>query len=133
MDPVRLLLKALLGVPETLPPELVRRFPELQRARYRRGGLPPRIGGWALGRRTVAGITLWRTVFLGRETSVSAELLLHELRHVQQFQASRAFPVLYLWESVRRGYLRNRYELDAQAYAVARLRAASTPSPSQDI
>ena len=126
-------MKALLGEPIALPAELLRRFPELQHARYRRGGLPPRVGGWALGRRTVAGITLWRTVFLGDDAPVSAELLLHELRHVQQFQASRAFPLRYLWESVRRGYFRNRYELDAQAFAAARLRAASIPSPSQDI
>lgn len=121
------------GAPLALPAELLHRFPELRHARYRRGGLPPRVGGWALGRRTVAAITLWRTIFLGRDAPVSAELLLHEFRHVQQFQASRSFPVLYLWETVRRGYFRNRYELDAQAYAATRLRAASTPSPSQDI
>lgn len=132
MDAVRSLLTFVLGHPTSLPPELLARYPELRSARYRRGGLPPRVGGWALGRRTVAGITLWRTVFLGRDTPISAELLLHELRHVQQFGASRAFPIRYLWESVRRGYSRNRFELDARAWAAARLGAASSSSPSQD-
>jgi len=51
------------------------------------------------------------------------ELALHELRHVHQFESSLAFPILYLWESVRRGYVRNRFEVDARAYAAARLNA----------
>ena len=121
-----------LGTPAEPPAELTERFPELRLARYRRGGLPPRVGGWALGRRSVAGITLWRTVFLAPDAALSAELLLHELRHVQQFGASRAFPLRYLWESVRRGYGDNRYEQDARAWARARLRAATGSSPSQD-
>jgi hypothetical protein len=49
-------------------------------------------------------------------------LLLHEIRHVAQFEASAAFPLLYLWESLRRGYVRNRFEVDARAYAAARVR-----------
>ena len=52
------------------------------------------------------------------------ELLLHELRHVHQFEASPAFPVLYLWESLFRGYHRNRFEADARAYASSRVRGA---------
>ena len=122
----------LLGAPATLPAELTARFPELRLARYRRGGLAPRVGGWALGRRSVAGITLWRTVFLASDAPLSAELLLHELRHVQQFGASRAFPLRYLWESVRRGYGDNRYEQDARAWAAARLRTAIGAPPSED-
>ena len=39
-----------------LPAALLESFPELATARYRRGGLPLRIGGWALGARSVAGI-----------------------------------------------------------------------------
>jgi hypothetical protein len=122
----------LFGTPASLPRELTDRFPEMRLARYRRGGLPPRVGGWALGRKTVAGITLWRTVFLAPDAPLSADLLLHELRHVQQFGASRAFPLRYLWESVRRGYGGNRFEQDARAWAAARLRAAIGSSPSQD-
>ncbi len=132
MRPLRFLVTLLAGRPASLPPELLARFPELRAARYRRGGLPPRVGGWALGLRTVAGITLWRTVFLAPDAPMAAELLLHELRHVQQFGASRTFPFRYLWESARRGYSRNRFELDARAWAAARLGAASSSSPSQD-
>ena len=122
----------LLGEPVQPPAEVLARYPELRLARYRLGGLPPRVGGWALGRRTVAAITLWKTIFLAPDAPPSAELLLHELRHVQQFGADRAFPLRYLWESVRRGYTRNRFELDARAYAAARTRAPGTPTPQQD-
>ncbi len=123
------LRSALLGTPVTLPDWLLESFPELGMVRYRRGGLPPRIGGWALGMRTVAGITLWRTVFLAPETRFDAELLLHELAHVRQFEASLAFPLQYVWESLRVGYRRNRFEIAAQRFAATRLRAARSPSP----
>lgn len=113
---------ALIGRPIELPRTLRDRWPELRRARWRRGGLPPRIGGWCLGQSTVAAITLGRTIFLGAEAPLSPELLLHEVRHVHQFEAARAFPVRYLWESIRRGYHRNRFEVDARAFAARRLR-----------
>jgi hypothetical protein len=51
-----------------------------------------------------------------------AALLLHEVRHVQQFAAIRWFPVRYTWESLRHGYRRNRFEVDARAYVDRRLR-----------
>lgn len=115
--------RALIGEPITIPAAFVSRFPELGRARYRRGGLPPRIGGWALGQRTAAAITLWRTIWLGADTPMDPELLLHELRHVEQFGESVTFPLRYLWESVLRGYSRNRFELDARRYATQKLAA----------
>jgi len=59
---------------------------------------------------------------------MSAELLLHELRHVHQFQASAAFPLQYLWETLRRGYFANRFEVDARAYAAHRV--LETPGPT---
>ena len=123
---------ALLGEPLELPAQLLHCYPELQLARYRRGGLPPRLGGWVLGQPTAAGIALWRTVFLAPGATLTAELLLHELRHVQQFEASAAFPLRYLWESVRRGYWRNRYEADARLFASERLHPAGANHPSQD-
>ena len=133
MGPLRRLAAALIGEPVSLPALLAGRYPELAGVRWRRGGLPPLIGGWALGTRSVAAITLWRTVFLAPETPVAAELLLHELAHVQQFEGSRAFPFRYLWESVRVGYSRNRYEVAARRFAAARLHStASTPSPPQE-
>lgn len=124
----RAILAALIGREVELPPWTVQRFPELAAVRWRRGGIPVRLGGLFLGRASVAAITLWRTVFLGPNVGLDAELLLHELRHVHQFQANPAFPLLYVWETLLHGYQRNRFEADARAYAARRLR-----SPSESI
>jgi hypothetical protein len=102
----------------------VSRFPELATVRWRRGGLPVRVAGLFMGKQAIAAITLWRNVFLAPHAALDPQLLLHELRHVHQFQASLAFPVLYLWETLVHGYWRNRYEADARAYAAARIRDA---------
>jgi hypothetical protein len=119
------ILTALIGREVELPPSIVERFPELVTVRWRRGGVPVRIAGLFLGRASVAAITLWRTVFLGRHVRLEPELLLHELRHVHQFQANPAFPLLYVWESLLHGYRRNRFEADARAYVAQRLRSPS--------
>ncbi|HJU64069.1 MAG TPA: hypothetical protein VJ596_00265 [Gemmatimonadaceae bacterium] len=116
------MLSVLIGREERLPESVLARYPELAHARFRRGGLPLRVGGWALGQSSVAAITLWRTIFLAPCTHLEPELLLHELRHVHQFQASLSFPIRYLWESLRRGYRQNRFELDARSFARERLR-----------
>ena len=118
----RAVTASVIGVPDALPPALRARYPELGAVRWRRGGVFVRIGGWALAQPTVAAITLWRTVFLAPDVPWDAALLLHELRHVHHFTQSRAFPLRYLWESVRRGYARNPYEVDANEYARRRLR-----------
>jgi hypothetical protein len=117
--------RALVGRPIELPPTLLARYPELATARWRAGGLPPRVGGWCLGQASVSAITLWRTIWLARPTGVSEELLLHEIRHVAQFEADRTFAIRYVWESMRRGYRGNRYEIDARDYAAARARPTS--------
>lgn len=75
-----------------------------------------------MGPRGVSAITLWNIVFLAREAPWQPELLLHELRHVHQFEERLTFPLLYLWESLRRGYYKNRFEADARAYAARRVR-----------
>jgi hypothetical protein len=128
---VRRVAAPLIGEPAELPPALAERFPELAGVRWRRGGLPVRIGGWALLQPTVAAITLWRTVFLAPRAPWDAALLLHELRHVHHFSASRAFPIRYAWESVRRGYSGNRYEADANDYARRRLHDAEAGDAPQ--
>ena len=111
----------LFGARMALPPRMLERWPELADARWRRGGLPVRIGGWCLGRATVSGITLGRTVWLAPGVPLEPELLLHELRHVHQFAADRAFPLRYVWRSLRHGYLRNPYEADARQFAASRV------------
>ena len=112
----------MIGRPIELPSSIVERFPELATVRWRRGGVPVRIGGLFLGRASVAAITFWRTVFLGPHVPLDPELLLHEFRHVHHFQTNLAFPLLYAWESLIHGYKRNRFETDARAYAAWRLR-----------
>jgi hypothetical protein len=126
---MRRVLRPLIGRPLQLPPELLARHPVLGEASWRVGGLPPRIGGAFVGQRTVAGITLWRTVFLADGCTPSVELLLHELGHVRQFAARWDFPWRYVWESVRRGYHGNRFEREAQAFAEAELRRPRRPPP----
>lgn len=118
------MLRWLIGSPCTLPPALLARYPELRAARWRRGGLALRVGGWCLGRASVAGITLWQTIWLADHAPLVPELLLHELRHVHQFQADPLFPLRYLWRSVRHGYTDNPYEADARAFAARRLAEA---------
>ena len=113
----RLVSTAMVGRREALPAELLARYPELTEARWRRGGLALRVGGWCLGQRTVHGITLGRTVHLAPDVGAPPGLLLHELAHVRQFARDRGFPVRYAWESLRRGYHRNRYETEADAFA----------------
>lgn len=105
------------GIRFSLPTDVLAAFPELATVTWRRGGLPLRIGGWLLGQGSVAAITLGDTVFLSSAAAPPIRLLLHELGHVRQFRRDKTFPIRYLWESVRRGYTRNRFELEADQFA----------------
>ncbi len=127
---MRMIWEWLIGRPLALPDALVARHRALGDAQWRCGGLPPRIGGWALGRRTVLGIAVGRTVFLAPEAQLDAGLLLHEVAHVHQFQRVSGFVVRYLWESVRRGYAANRFEREADDFA-ARALLIDPPYPAQ--
>ena len=115
------LFTAIAGRKIDLPPAFTDLYPELAQVSYRRGGLPVRVAGWSLGTSSAAAITLWRTVFIAPATPLSAELLLHELRHVHQFLERKTFPLSYLWQSLRYGYSRNAYEIDARRYSALRL------------
>ncbi|HEY7237150.1 MAG TPA: DUF4157 domain-containing protein [Gemmatimonadaceae bacterium] len=116
------IVAALIGRRITLSPTVRARYPELEDVAWRRGGVAVNVAGWFLGQGSAAAITLWRTVFLSPTVLLDDELLLHEFRHVQQFESSVTFPVRYLWESARRGYFANRFEVDARDYAARRLR-----------
>lgn len=128
--------RAALGVPVRVADDTLARYPELAKVRLRRGGIPPRVAGWALLQRGVAAITLGDTVFLGADAPPPDQqlathlqeqldsLLLHELRHVQQFREDRIFAIRYLWEILRKGYEQNRYEVEAREFARARLSRA---------
>ena len=117
-------IAALLGTTDALPSQVARAYPELASVRWRRGGLPPRLGGWCLGAATVSGIALGRTVWLAPGTPWDPELLLHEARHVQQWAAGWTFPLRYILESLTRGYWANRFEVDARDFAAQRLAGA---------
>ncbi len=52
------------------------------------------------------------------------ELLLHEHAHVEQWRTVPWFAVRYVWESLRRGYFNNRFEVAARQAAGDRLRTA---------
>ena len=48
----------------------------LRGARWRRGGLPVRVGGWCLGQATVSAITLWRTIWLAPDVRLVTRIAL---------------------------------------------------------
>jgi hypothetical protein len=121
MGAISRVVTMIVGRPIELPEEMKLRYPDLAQANYRRGGLPVRIGGWALGTSTADAITLGKMIFIGQNTPLSAALLLHELRHVHQFLERKTFPVSYLWQSLRHGYTGNAYEVDARNYSARRL------------
>ncbi len=121
------LTRLLAGEAMELPADLRASYPELASAKFRRGGIPPRIAGWLLGQQSVAAITLWRTIFLAPGTRPTSELLLHELRHVEQFDARKSFPLHYIWQSLRHGYHHNSYEVDAREFASRRLTESASP------
>lgn len=126
------LARAVMGEPIALPAQVQRDYPELALLRLRRGGIPPRVAGWMLGQATVSAITLRRTIFFGVRILIDVPLLLHEFRHVEQFQERTTFPLHYIWESLRRGYRRNRYEIDARTYAERRLAQAVRNRPAEE-
>ncbi|HYM82147.1 MAG TPA: hypothetical protein VEY91_12155 [Candidatus Limnocylindria bacterium] len=123
---------ALFGEPVRLPEAVLERWPELRAGRFWRGGLPPTIGGWLLGAPSVAGIALGRRIWLARDTVLEPELLLHEVRHLQQFALHRGFALRYLWETLRRGYQANRFEIDARRYASERMRCVAWARPLEE-
>ena len=78
-----------------------------------------RLAAWKLKTPTVA-ITLGRTIHL--HNTLRADFLAdpswvcHELAHVHQFKRYGFFPFLlrYFWESLRKGYYNNRWEVEAR-------------------
>jgi hypothetical protein len=124
------MLRETIGMPFALPQDVISAFPELASVSWRRGGFPLRVGGWFLGRSSVAGITFGSTVFLSPAASPSVRLLLHELGHVRQYRRDKTFAIRYLWESVCRGYSRNRFEVEADQFAEEVLWSSTQRRPS---
>ncbi len=89
------------------------------KVRIRENSWIARIAARKLGAGTMA-ITLGRTIHL-HNTSRSQFLgnhswVCHELVHVQQFRQYGfiSFLFRYLWESLRKGYYHNRWEVEAR-------------------
>lgn len=116
----------LLGARVDPPPELAAgKVPD--GVVLRRGGLVPRVAG-VLARMggPAAAVTLRRTIVLSPRARLTGALLAHELVHVKQWADDPLFPLRYIMATLRYGYWRNPYEIEA--------RAAHTPAdkPSSD-
>jgi len=79
-----------------------------------------RIAARVLKTRRVA-IVINRTIHLHNTSRIdftgSRSWLLHELKHVAQYEQYGTiwFILLYLYESMRKGYINNRFEVEARA------------------
>lgn len=79
-----------------------------------------RFAAWKLKSKSIA-ITIGHTIHL-HNTSTAAFLknkswVCHELKHVEQFERYGLLTFLfrYTWESLRKGYYQNRWEIEARA------------------
>lgn len=73
---------------------------------------------WFLKRCGFAAITMpWRKIYVLREHRFNKSLLRHELVHIEQIKRDGPvwFSIKYLWWTLRYGYFKNPYEI--QAYA----------------
>ena len=79
-----------------------------------------RLAAWKLKSDKVA-IVIGKTIHLhntaGLEFLQNKQWVLHELKHVEQFKQHGllSFIFLYLLESIRHGYINNKYEVEARA------------------
>jgi len=79
-----------------------------------------RLAAWKLKTNTVA-IVMGKTIHLHNTERIeflqNKRWVLHELKHIQQFKQHGFLPFifLYLWESVRHGYVNNKYEIEARS------------------
>jgi hypothetical protein len=71
------------------------------------GGVTGRMRGPA------SAVTLGGTILVHPDAVIDEALLVHERVHVEQWRADRLFAVKYVAEWARRGYLGNRYEVEA--------------------
>ncbi len=78
---------------------------------------------WARLHRGMRATTRRNRILLsgaGEDFARDAELLLHEFFHVlRQWQPRRLSRTRYVIESLRRGYLANRFEIEAREFAAA--------------
>ena len=71
---------------------------------------------WVMRKIGLAGLAMpWRTVYLLTEFSAKADLIAHEMVHIEQMEREGRvrFCILYLWWLYRRGYWDNPFEIEA--------------------
>ena len=72
---------------------------------------------WIPGYRHIQGLTLWNRIYI-REGFVDPTLVFHELTHVAQFRRSPLlFPIKYVIDHIRYGYVNNPAEIEARERA----------------
>jgi hypothetical protein len=78
-----------------------------------------RVAAWKLSAPKVA-IVIGNTIHLHNthraEFLANERWVKHELCHIQQFRrfGFMRFIIMYLWESMRKGYRQNKYEIEAR-------------------
>ena len=94
-------------LPHPVPPGVV----------IRRNRLIPAIGGVFMGgkRRRAGAVTMRRTILFDADRPIAPDLIVHELVHVQQWNADPLFPLKYCGQWLRHGYRQNPYEVEAYA------------------
>ena len=99
-------------------PEAIDAVRVIERSRYARLHGPGVVATTRRGAIYLAGS--------GATFAADPELLLHEYFHVlRQWNTGTLTVARYLWESLQRGYRRNRYEIEARAFARAQVAAFS--------
>lgn len=66
----------------------------------------------------IGGITIYPFIFFKRKKEeITDRLFRHELEHIYQVERLGwfRFYLTYIWESIRHGYKKNKYELEAEA------------------
>ena len=123
------LLDSVLG-PVAPPPATVPAGAVPPGVTFRRGRLVPAIGG-VLGKMKgpATAVTLGRTIVVLDGAELSPRLLVHELTHVRQWGEDPLFPLKYALQSLRHGYLHNRYEVEARAEAERAFPRTPTTTP----
>lgn len=109
-----------------VPPEALPGAPLPPGVTVRRNRWIPAIGGVTGGMQGhAAAVTLGGTILVHPDAGIDEGLLEHELVHVRQWREDRLFAARYVAEWVRRGYRKNRYEVEAYEHE-RRFRAQQT-------
>lgn len=92
----------------------------MQQVRIRENSWLARIAAGRIGAERVA-MVIGKTIYLFHTTAgeflADTDWVCHELKHVEQYKryGTAGFLWRYLWETARKGYYNNRFEVEARA------------------